>query len=254
MVKKIQTVEEWKIILNKLKKSGKSIGFVPTMGALHKGHKSLVLKSVEENDITIVSIFINPTQFNDPNDLNNYPISLSKDIEMLNDSKADYLFLPDKEIIYPNNYTYKVIETDFSKQLCGEHRPGHFDGVLSVVMKLLNIIEATNSYFGEKDWQQYQLIEGMANAFFLNTKIISCPVIREEDGLAFSSRNRLLTKKDRLIAPEFYKALSSNRSEEDIIKILTKKGFKVDYIKIIKNRILGAVSLGKVRLIDNVKR
>mgnify|MGYP001549440651 CR=1 FL=1 len=256
MVKDINTIAEWKQVLAKLRAAGQTIGFVPTMGALHRGHRSLVEQSVSENDVTVVSIFVNPTQFNDPNDLKNYPMTLEADRSLLEASKADYIYLPERQQLYPKDYRYKVIETELSQRFCGAHRPGHFDGVLSVVMKLLNIIEADRSYFGEKDWQQYLLIKGMAEAFFLNTAIIPCPLIREADGLAYSSRNKLLTAEQRKLAPEFHEVLNSGISINEMRTILESKGFEVDYIEMDSenNRILGAVILGKVRLIDNVKR
>ncbi len=254
MLKIIKSVQEWKKILSTLDKANKSIGFVPTMGALHSGHRSLILKSVKENDITVTSIFINPTQFNNPDDLKNYPKTLKNDIRLLTEANTDYLFLPDTKDMYLKGYNYKIIEEELSKKFCGAHRPGHFDGVLSIVMKLLNIIEADKAYFGEKDWQQFKLIEGMTESFFINTKLIPCPIIRENDGLAFSSRNTLLTKEHRNIAPVFYKILSSGKPIERMKTELIESGFEVDYIEIYRNRILGAVRLGKVRLIDNVKR
>jgi pantoate--beta-alanine ligase len=252
MVKIVKTVEEWKGTLNKLEDRD-SIGFVPTMGALHSGHKSLMKKSIEANKTTLVSIFVNPTQFNDSDDLKNYPRVIENDIDILNELDVDYLFLPDEKELYPNGYTYRVNENNFSRKLCGAHRPGHFDAVLSVVMKLLNIIEPTRAYFGEKDWQQFKLIDGMVEAFFLKTKIIPCPIIREFDGLALSSRNVLLSEKHRAIAPEFNRVLMSGKSIDDMKSELINLGFKVDYIERYENRILGAVILGKVRLIDNVK-
>ncbi len=254
MVKIIKSIAEWKAILKTIRIEDKSIGFVPTMGALHKGHKSLILKSLEENDITVVSIFVNPTQFNDPDDLKNYPNTLDEDMKLLNETNVTYLFFPDTYMMYPDKYSYKIVEEELSKKYCGAHRPGHFDGVLSVVIKLLNIIGATNSYFGEKDWQQFKLIEGMSKSFFIDTNIISCPIVREEDGLAYSSRNSLLSETERKIAPAFYKSISSGKEIEEIKKELINVGFNIDYIEIYENRILGAITLGKVRLIDNVTR
>jgi pantoate--beta-alanine ligase len=253
MVKTIKTVQEWKDKLKEIK-DNKSIGFVPTMGALHRGHRSLIERAKSENDISIVSIFVNPTQFNDSDDLNNYPRIIERDIEMLNETETDFLFLPDEQELYPDKYRYKIIENDFSKKLCGAYRKGHFDGVLTVVMKLLNIVEADRSYFGEKDWQQYKLIKEMADTFFLKTTIIPCPIIREKNGLALSSRNSLLTEADEKKAPEFHKILASGKSLQKIKEDLKESGFKIEYIEIYEDRILGAVYLGKVRLIDNVKR
>lgn len=254
MIKIIENIKDWKEIYTKEIKGNKTLGFVPTMGALHKGHMSLIKRSVKENDVTICSIFVNPTQFNDSNDLKNYPITLDNDKKLLEKEGCDYIFLPNKEMVYPDNYKYKVSESDLSNSLCGAHRPGHFDGVLTVVLKLLNIIEANNAYFGEKDWQQYRLIKGMADAFFLNTKIIPCKLIREDDGLAYSSRNSLLTNNHRIIAPKLYKTISSGKSIKSMIKELESYGFIVDYIEEHEGRILAAANLGEVRLIDNVQR
>ena len=253
-VKILENIEEWNEIYNTQIKGKKSLGFVPTMGALHIGHKSLITRSVAENDLTICSIFVNPTQFNDENDLKNYPITIDEDIKLLESEGCDYLFLPNKKMIYPDDYTFKLSESNYSKLYCGAHREGHFDGVLTVVLKLLNITRCDNAYFGEKDWQQYKLIKGMAEALFLPTKIIPCSLIREDDGLAFSSRNKNLTKEQRAIAPNFYRLLSSNKPISQIEKELTTLGFRVDYIEADENRLLAAAYLGEVRLIDNVQR
>ena len=230
-----------------------SIGFVPTMGALHVGHQSLIKKSIEENDLTVVSIFVNPTQFNDKNDFKNYPKTFDADYTMLKECGVDYLLMPEYESLFPDNYKYRVKETDYSLTLEGEHRTGHFDGVLTIVMKLLNIVEADRAYFGEKDFQQYKLIDGMTKAFFINTKIIPCKTIRESDGLAYSSRNIRLTKEQRSKASMFYSLLNSKKSTKEIGDELKRNGFKVDYIEDIDNCRYGAVYLGNVRLIDNIK-
>lgn len=253
MVKIIETVQEWQEIYKNEIQGKKTLGFVPTMGALHKGHMSLIKRSVEENDVTICSIFVNPTQFNDANDLKNYPITLDSDRELLEKEGCDYIFLPNREMVYPDDYKYKVSESDFSNLFCGAHRPGHFDGVLTIVLKLLNIVSADSAYFGEKDWQQFRLIKGMADAFFLKTKIVPCTLIREDDGLAYSSRNTLLKPEEREIAPNLYRIISSGNSLEDMEKELFDLGFKVDYLERYEDRILVAAFLGEVRLIDNVK-
>jgi pantoate--beta-alanine ligase len=253
VVKIIESVKDWKKVCIELQKDNKTIGFVPTMGALHRGHMSLIKASVAENDITICSIFVNPTQFNDPNDLKNYPITLDSDRELLDKEGCSYIFLPNRDMIYPDNYRYIVSENNYSKLFCGAHRTGHFDGVLTVVLKLLNIIEANRAYFGEKDWQQLNLIKDMAKAFFLKTEILSCPIVREEDGLAFSSRNTLLKKEEREIAPNLYRILTSGIDLKSMDKELNEMGFKVDYIERDGDRILAAAYLGEVRLIDNVK-
>ena len=161
--------------------------------------------------------------------------------------------MPEYKDIYPDNYEYKVIESNFSKILCGKFRPGHFDGVLTVVLKLLNLVKPNRAYFGEKDYQQLKLIEGMVKAFFIDTKIVSLPTVRTKDGLALSSRNIRLSEEQKIKAIEFPKSLASSLSNEKIKSHLRKKGFKVEYIEQIDNRRFGAVYLGNVRLIDNVK-
>lgn len=249
----VKKISEWKKIRKSESFINESVGFVPTMGALHDGHIALIKRSLKENDLTVVSIFVNPTQFNNKNDLINYPITLENDIKILTQLKVDYLFYPKFKELYPDDYTYKVIESKFSKILCGKYRPGHFDGVLTVVMKLFNIVRPNRAYFGEKDFQQLQLIKGMVESFFMNIKIVSVPTVREKDGLAMSSRNLRLTEEERLFAAEFPKILSSGDPISQIRNKLTKKGFKVEYVEQIGKRIFAAVYLGKVRLIDNVK-
>ena len=253
MYRIIKSVSEWSFIRSSNLLANKKIGFVPTMGALHKGHASLFKRSVDENDITIVSVFVNPTQFNDPKDLQNYPRTYEADMELLRELKVDYLFYPWYKEIYPDNYKYKVTETELSKILCGAHRPGHFDGVLTVVMKLLNIIRPHKTYFGEKDYQQYKLIDGMCKAFFMDVEIIPCPIIRDEDGLAVSSRNVLLSDEERKLALNFPRLLLSDKTAVEIKIELEELGIKVDYIHEIDGRRYGTVFVGKTRLIDNVE-
>jgi len=248
----IKSIEEWRDIFRYHKRERRSVGLVPTMGALHNAHISLVERAIEENDITAVSIFVNPTQFNNPDDLANYPLTWQDDVAKLEEAGADYLLFPSYEDMYRDGYKYKLIETDYSQDLCGTARPGHFDGVLSVVMKLINITKATRAYFGEKDWQQYRLIAGMADAFFLDTEIIPCPIVRETSGLAMSSRNKMLTPEELAIAPNFNRIITSGKSIEEMKAELESFGMKVDYLKIKEDRIFGAVFLGKARLIDNV--
>lgn len=254
MVKIIDSIDEWRRIYNIEIREGKSLGFVPTMGALHIGHMSLIRRSVKENDVTICSIFINPTQFNDTSDLNNYPTTLESDCKLLDKEGCNYIFLPNKKMIYPDNYNYILSEKFYSKKYCGAHREGHFNGVLTVVLKLINITSCNNAYFGEKDWQQYLLIKGMAEALFLTCNIIPCELIREKDGLAFSSRNKNLSVKQREIAPNLHRIISGDNTTDKMKVELKSLGFKVDYIEIEDERILAAASLGEVRLIDNVKR
>ena len=249
-MKIIKTVSEMKEI--RKQNSDKKIGFVPTMGGLHNGHLSLVNKAKSENDITVVSVYLNPTQFNDKKDLETYPANFNDDCALLEKAGVDYLFAPTYPVMYPDDFKYKVIETDFSKTLCGAKRPGHFDGVLTVVMKLFNIVRPNNAYFGEKDFQQYKLLKGMIEAFFLDINIIPCPIVREDNGLAISNRNRKLSEKGLALAPKFHEILSGKGSIEDKKEALEKAGFKVDYVEEFDGRLYGAVFLEDVRLIDNV--
>lgn len=252
-MKIIKSIKDWQ----KFSSGGifrrKSLGFVPTMGALHDGHLSLIGRSRLENDYTLASIFVNPTQFNDPADLKKYPRTLEGDIVRLKSAGTDYLLLPRYEEIYCDGYSYKITENTISAMLCGASRPGHFTGVLTVIMKLLQIAGADNAYFGEKDYQQYLLVKGTAEAFFLKTHIIPCPTVREKDGLAMSSRNLLLTRKQRKLAAAFPRILLASKKPGEALRELKKLGFKVDYIEDRWNRRFGAVKLGKVRLIDNVR-
>lgn len=248
-MKIIRTVSEWQELRRSLVGS---LGFVPTMGALHAGHRSLVEKSERENDLTAVSIFVNPTQFNDPADFEKYPKTWEEDVALLEAAGVDFLFAPDFSEMYPDGYRYSMNECEESRVLCGEHRPGHFEGVLSVVLKLLNLVQADRAYFGEKDYQQLKLIEGMARAFFMKTQVIPCPTVREVDGLALSSRNRRLTTEERRKAPLFFKTLSQGRSPVEMRVGLENAGFQVEYIEERWGRRFGAVTLGSVRLIDNV--
>jgi pantoate--beta-alanine ligase len=251
MIQVYHRLKDWQTFRASNAFRGKTVGFVPTMGALHPGHQSLVEKSVAENDLTLVSIFVNPTQFNDPKDLEKYPRTFEKDVELLKQAGADFVLSP-SDSLYPDDYRYKVSESSFSRELCGAHRPGHFDGVLSVVLKLLNLARADRAYFGEKDFQQLSLIRGMAEAFFLPTQIIAGPTVRERDGLAMSSRNTLLTPEERQHAVLFPKILgNTSLSTAEAEKKLAENGFIVDYVTETRGRRLGAVKLGSVRLIDN---
>ncbi len=246
----VSNIKEW-IALRKTWQT-KSIGFVPTMGNLHQGHLSLCHKAKSENDIVVVSIFVNPTQFNQQSDFDLYPRTLDSDIDALNE-KVDYLFLPNAAEIYHDEYQLKVTEATLSSELEGEYRPGHFDGVLTVVLKLLNLIQANKAYFGEKDFQQLLLIKKMVAALFLPTEIIACETIRAADGLALSSRNNRLSEEQRKKAAIFPKILRGDLSIEVIKQQLIDLGFKVDYIADQWSRRLGAVWVDDVRLIDNIK-
>lgn len=246
-------MEEWRAVRRTL---AGTIGFVPTMGALHRGHASLLERSRAECDVTVMSIYVNPTQFNDPRDLANYPETLEADLALARDLGVDVVITPDYPELYPDDFRYRVEEESLSRELCGAHRPGHFTGVLTVVLKLLNLVRPHRAYFGEKDYQQYQLIRGMAEAFFLDTEIVACPIVREADGLALSSRNALLEPEGRRLAPRFHCLLRSRASDDQVRQELTAAGFDVDYVETHHGRRFGAVSVpGRartVRLIDNV--
>ena len=233
-------------------RAGLTLGFVPTMGALHEGHLSLVRRSRAENDRTLVSIFVNPTQFDNPTDLTQYPRTLEDDLTMLRDEGTEFVLVPGEAELYRDGFRYRVTEIELSKVMEGACRPGHFDGVLTVVLKLLQIASAERAYFGEKDWQQLDLVRGLADAFFLPTAIVGCATVREPDGLALSSRNRRLLPSDRQKAPQFHQALSASPTSEAASRALRAAGFAVDYIEDRDGRRLGAVHLGEVRLIDNV--
>jgi pantoate--beta-alanine ligase len=253
MILEFNTPKSW-IEYGKEKSLG-TIGFVPTMGALHSGHISLIKKSLIENDTTVVSIFVNRTQFNDSKDFDNYPTTLEQDkilIESICGGDDNIvLFTPEFESMYPENYRYKLLESTESDLLCGANRPGHFDGVLTIVMKLLNIIGATRAYFGEKDYQQLELIKGMCNAFFIETEIVPCEIIRDSDGLALSSRNKLLTKDQLSKAKDINKIIDIKKNPKEIENALVDKGFNVDYVEEWKGRIFVAAKIGDIRLIDN---
>lgn len=253
MIKIFHSINSWRKFRQQKIFKNKTIGFVPTMGNLHRGHESLLERSLKENDMTVLSIFVNPTQFNNPDDLKNYPRTLAQDLAMAKRLGVDCILMPDYKMLYPDNYSYQVIETQFSKILEGQHRPGHFDGMLTVVLKLLMLVKAHKVYFGEKDFQQLQLVTGMVEAFFLDTKIISCRTIRDKNTLALSSRNARLTQDEYQLAAHFPKLLKSKEPLEEISRKLNDLGFMVDYVAESHGRRLGAVTLGKVRLIDNIK-
>ena len=239
--------------LQNLKRETKSIGFVPTMGALHEGHLSLIDRARSECDFVVASIFVNPTQFNSAKDLENYPSQLLDDQEKLQERGCHALFLPEQSSVYPDNFNYRVTEKNESKLLCGEHREGHFEGVLSIVFKLLNICCADRAYFGEKDFQQLRLIEGMTKAFFLPCEIVACPTIRETDGLAMSSRNLRLNSDERKNAAHLYRVLRHSKNLNDAKTELERLGFELDYLEEHWGRRFVAAQLGSVRLIDNVE-
>jgi pantoate--beta-alanine ligase len=252
MTQIIKSVDAWRKVAASDVYRSRTVGFVPTMGALHAGHRSLIDRSRSENQITVVSSFVNPTQFNEAEDYETYPRSWEPDLRMLNEAGADYLFSPEYSMLYPDAFAYRVGETTLSRELCGAFRPGHFEGVLTVVMKLLQLVKADKAYFGEKDYQQYLLIKGLADAFFVPTVIIPCATVREPDGLAMSSRNIRLSETGRAKAAEFAAVLRAPMEPGQRWRRLSALG-KVDYLQERFGRRFGAISIEGVRLIDNVE-
>ena len=248
-----RTVREWQARRAAREQQARTLGFVPTMGALHAGHVSLVRRSRGDNDDTLVSIFVNPTQFDDPSDLAKYPRTTEADLALLKGEGVSDVLLPDADQLYPDGFRYRVTENQASRILEGACRPRHFDGVLTVVLKLLLLAGADRAYFGEKDWQQLALVRDMAAAFFVPTRIVGCATVREADGLALSSRNRRLDERARRAAPSLYRALTRRGSTGQARQDLVAAGFDVDYVEDWDGRRLGAARLGGVRLIDNVE-
>lgn len=280
-MKVVHTIVELQNNLFTLRKEKKSIGLVPTMGALHAGHASLVKKSVSENDITVVSVFLNPTQFNDKNDLANYPRTLEADCELLESVGADFVFAPSVSEMYPTEDKRHFEYPPVSTVMEGAHRPGHFNGVCQVVSRLFYIVRPDKSYLGEKDWQQIAVIKAMVKALGIKVEIVECPIVREKDGLAMSSRNTLLAEDERAIAPEIYKALKSavtyakthtvEATHKKVVeKINAVEGLEVEYFAIVDGdtlqdvsswddaeHVVGCITVycGKtpIRLIDHIK-
>jgi pantoate--beta-alanine ligase len=263
--------------LESIRVSGKSIGFVPTMGALHQGHLDLIRRSATNNDITCCSIFINPIQFNNQEDLAKYPRTLDEDLRLLEEAGCDLVFVPSAEEMYPEPIDKKYDFGDLEKVMEGAHRPGHFNGVAIVVKKLLEIFEPDKAYFGEKDFQQLRIIQSLVKMQNMPVEIIPCPTVRETDGLAMSSRNWRLSMEERAVAPEIYRTLLQARDlvkkapvsevKKILIARLESKGFRVDYFEISDIETLQpvvgwedspgliacvAAFLGSVRLIDNM--
>ncbi len=258
---------------------GRSLGFVPTMGALHAGHLSLIKRAKMENDVVIVSIFVNPLQFGPAEDLDKYPRDIEEDIRKLRQEDIDILFLPDNNLMYPQSFSTSIEVGALSERLYGKFRPGHFRGVATVVAKLFNIITPTRAYFGQKDFQQTVIIKKMAKDLNFDVDIIACPTMREHDGLAMSSRNVYLDKEQRRAACVLYRCLikasdtvqsgvTSGKKIRELMKdIISSEPLiaGIDYASVydpetleevdeIKNNVLFAVAvrIGKTRLIDNI--
>ncbi len=257
---------------------GASAGLVPTMGGLHEGHLSLIRRAAAENDLVVVSVFVNPMQFGDPADLENYPRSLDRDLELASDAGASVVYAPAVETIYPAGFATSVHVSGVTERWEGESRPGHFDGVATVVTILLNQIRPDRAYFGEKDWQQLVLIRGMHTDLALPGTIVACPTVREADGLAMSSRNSRLRDEERAAATVLWRALTAMREmtgtgEADALKlalmgaiiIRREPAVTLDYLQVVDpetlepvdivrpgSRAIVAAMVGSTRLIDTM--
>jgi len=243
------TVAEWSARRQAL--SG-SIGFVPTMGALHCGHASLVERCRAENENAVASIFVNPTQFDDPADLERYPRTLEPDLALLEGLGIDEVLAPPASEVYPRGSRFRIQEEPLTRPMEGLWRPGFFEGVMLVVLKLLNLVRASRAYFGEKDYQQLQAVRELARQFFTGTEIMACPTVREASGLAASSRNALLSAGGREKAAALFHVLRNTPRTEAARAQLEEQGFQVDYVEEHWGRRFAAVRLEGVRLIDNV--
>lgn len=273
-----KTKTELGIFTSDCRSRSKTIGFVPTMGALHQGHLSLIALAKKESDITLASIFVNPTQFNDPSDLKNYPRNEAKDLEMLLAAGCDAVFMPAETEMYPEKDT-RIFDFDgLDQRMEGAHRPGHFNGVAQIVSKLFEAVQPHKAFFGQKDFQQLAIIRKMTQSLKLPIEIVACPIVREADGLAMSSRNQLLTPEHRQAAPLIYKTLQKARTlakEKSVSQLkawveetINQAGIlRLEYIEFVDEQTLLpvnsflagknnvgclAVWAGKVRLIDNV--
>lgn len=240
--------------------SGCTVGFVPTMGALHQGHLSLLDRSKSENAITVLSIFVNPTQFNQSEDFEKYPRALKEDLDKAQRSGVDFAFTPEYAELYPNGYTLSIQEKAVSQDLEGAFRPGHFNGVLTVVAKLLGAVQPDRMYLGKKDYQQCLVLQKLVECLLIPTEIVVCPVLRESDGLAMSSRNLRLTVEQRTLAQNIYRLGSQSKSADDCVRDLTQAGFRVDYVADRPDQFreggsvrLIAAWLNQVRLIDCIE-
>ncbi len=279
-MKIIRTIKEMKDFSSAVHKDGKSIGFVPTMGYLHEGHLSLVRAAKRDSDVVVASIFVNPTQFAPNEDLDKYPRDERGDCEKLEKEGVAAVFIPTAEEMYPEGFQTYVEVTELTKNLCGRFRPTHFRGVATVVLKLFNIVRPDNAYFGKKDYQQFRVLERMSRDLNLDVKIIPCPIVREKDGLAMSSRNKYLTPEERKEATIIHRAIENGKEmilsgERDASKVINemenmirsaKTLKKIDYVSIvdmytledvsyIQDNVLIAVAayFGIARLIDNTE-
>jgi len=274
----IKSIKEMQALSREFRSQGKTTGFVPTMGALHEGHLSLIRRSRMENDVTVVSIFVNPVQFGPKEDFERYPRDIEGDLEKLSPLNVDAVFIPETSEMYPYSFSTFIDVGSIGRVLCGFSRPGHFNGVATVVTKLFNIVMPHNAYFGQKDFQQAVVIKKLVRELNLGIEIIVCSTIREADGLAMSSRNSYLNEEERKKATILYRALKhgegliamgikdSTRIKEDMKEIIKSKPMvEVEYIEIVEPENLERVEriestaviclaarLGTTRLIDNL--
>lgn len=275
----VDTIKQLRSFLAEARAVGKSVGLVPTMGALHEGHASLVERSVVENRVTVVSVFVNPTQFNDKGDLERYPRTLEADCHLLERLGADYVFAPSVEEMYPEPDTRVFDFTPIDKVMEGIYRPGHFNGVAQIVSKLFMYVEPDRAYFGEKDFQQLAIIREMVRQMDFRLEVVGCPIVREQDGLALSSRNALLTAEQRQTALAISKTLFSSveyaknhtlAETKQMVEesIAATEGLELEYYEMVDGNtlqpiavwenadyIVGCITVycGKVRLIDNIR-
>ena len=278
-MKLIQKIDELRAELDACRKAGKTVGLVPTMGALHAGHASLVKRAVAENDVVVVSDFVNPTQFNDKNDLLKYPRTLEADCNLLEAEGVAFVFAPSVEEIYPEPDTRQFDNAPLDVVMEGKYRPGHFNGVCQIVSKLFLIVEPNRAYFGEKDFQQLAIIREMVRKYPFNMEIVGCPIVREADGLALSSRNARLSAEQRAQALQISRTLfasvefakSHTLAETKAFvesNIAEAEGLELEYFEIVDGNtlqnvaawedsayIVGCITVycGEVRLIDNIK-
>lgn len=254
----IRTLAELRDVVADWKASGETIGVVPTMGALHEGHLSLVRAAKAECDRAIVTIFINPKQFNTPADYENYPRTEEEDARKLISLKADVVYVPDGAQMYPVGFATTVSVESITQGLCGAHRPGHFDGVATVVAKLFSQTQADRAYFGEKDYQQLQVVTRLARDLDLPIQVVACPTIREEDGLAMSSRNLLLSDRARTWAPELHRAMEKMAegllAGGDVVALRTEAIKRVKQARFTEVEYLELRSADKLELMDSPER